>query len=440
MKEQDKDELRKQVLEKVREYHKATAGHLPRERVPVSGKVFDEEELVNLLDASLAGWWTDGEYVDSFEEKLSGFLGVKHAVSCNSGSSANLLAFASLSSHLLDAERRINPGDEVLTIAAGFPTTVNPTILYGCVPVFLDIEPGTYNVDVSRLAEAVTKKTKAVFMAHTLGNPFNLKEVLKVAEENDLWLIEDNCDSLGAKYDNRYTGSFGHLSTLSFYPAHHITTAEGGAILTNDPLLDRILRSLRDWGRDCWCKPGQDNTCGRRFSLKFGELPEGYDHKYVYSHVGFNLKMTDLQAAIGVAQTGKLEGFIEKRKENFTYLYERLRKHEKHLLLPKATENSEPSWFGFPLTVKDPAIKREELTQYLERNGVSTRLLFAGNVTKQPYFIDYNVKYRAVGDLACTDCVMKDTFWVGVYPALGKEQLDHMISVFDAFFRERTCQ
>lgn len=433
----DAEKLKKDIFKKVKEYYQLTKKTLPKNKVPASGKVYDENELINLVDASLKGWWTDAEYVENFEKKLSNFLEVKYTIACNSGSSANLLAFASLTSHLIPEEKRIKPGDEIITTAACFPTTVNPIILYKCVPVFLDIEIGTYNIDTKLLEEAITDKTKAIFLAHTLGNPFNLKKVLEIAKKYDLWVIEDNCDALGSKYDNKYTGTFGHISTLSFYPAHHITTAEGGAVLTRDPLLSKIIRSIKDWGRDCWCKTGHDNTCGKRFKWKLGNLPFGYDHKYIYSHIGYNLKMTDLQAAIGLAQIDKLDYFIKKRKENFNYLYKGLKKFEDALILPEATENSEPSWFGFPISIKeDTRIKRKELINYLEKNGISTRLLFGGNITKQPYFINNKIKYRVVGDLKNTDFVMNNSFWVGVYPALNKEHLDYIINKFDYFVNQ----
>ncbi len=426
--------LRDEILELVRRYGRETVKELPEGKVPVSGKVYGEDELANLVDASLKGWWTDGEYVEKFEEQLAEYIGTKYAVACNSGSSASLLAFAALTSHLIEKEKRIVPGDEVLTVSAGFPTTVNPIILYGCVPVFVEVEMGTYDVDVSELSKAVTNKTKAIFLAHTLGNPFDVDAVTGLAEEHGLWLIEDNCDALGSTYKGRMTGTFGHLATHSFYPAHHITTAEGGAVVTSDPLLDKIVRSIRDWGRDCWCKTGRDNRCGKRFTGRFGKLPIGYDHKYVYSHMGYNLKMTDLQAAIGVAQMVKLHSFTLKRKENFEYLKNGLDKYGDKLLLPEAMKESDPSWFGFPLSAVPGKVNRSDLTSFLEENGVATRPLFAGNMIKQPYYTENNIKYRVSGSLENTDYIMENTFWIGVYPGLGKKQLDHALNVFQKYF------
>jgi len=335
---------------------------------------------------------------------------------------------------LINNERRLNKGDEVITTAASFPTTINPIIQNGLVPVFLDVDIGTYNIDVSKLDESVSESTKAIFISHTLGNPVDMSEVLRVAKKYNLWVIEDCCDALGSKYKQQYVGTFGDISTLSFYPAHHITTAEGGAVLTNNSLLARTVRSIRDWGRDCWCKTGHDNTCGKRFSGKYGKLPFGYDHKYVYSHIGYNLKMTDIQGAIGLAQMDKLDNFIQKRKQNFEYLQKHLKKFERYLILPVSANDSVPSWFGFPISVKD-GIDRRELIQYLENNGVSTRLLFAGNITKQPYFIENKIKYRIVGELKNTDFVMNNTFWIGVCPGLRKEHLDYVIECFEGFFK-----
>lgn len=430
-------ELKDKIFQLVKEYYQATKKDLPTTKVPVTGKVYDETEIINIVDAALTGWWTEYEYVDKFGEGLKNFLGVKYASACNSGSSANLIAFSTLTSHLLPNERRIQAGDEVITVAAGFPTTINPIIQNSNIPVFLDVDIPTYDVNTSLLREAISDKTKVIFLAHTLGNPFDIKNVKKVAEENNLWLIEDNCDALGSLYDGKPTGSFGDLSTSSFYPAHHITTAEGGMVFTSDPLLIKIVNSIRDWGRDCWCRTGEDNTCGKRFSQKHGNLPFGFDHKYVYSHIGYNLKMTDMQAAIGVAQLEKLPLFIKKRKENFNYLQQKMKSLEHTFILPKATENSEPSWFGYLLTIKpDSEIKRQELTQFLDSKGVASRLLFAGNMTKQPCFLNYNIKHRVVGELVNTDIIMNNTFWVGLYPALTQGHLDYIMSCFEEFLKK----
>jgi CDP-6-deoxy-D-xylo-4-hexulose-3-dehydrase len=426
------DQIEQEILALVERYYHCTRQDLPAHKVPVTGKIYDQNELINLVKASLEGWWTDGKWGRLFENKLQSYVGVPFVTTVNSGSSANLIAMKTLASPKL-GERRIVPGDEVITAAAGFPTTINPILDVGAVPVFVDVELGTYNVPVGELEAAVTPKTKAIFLAHTLGNPFDLPGVKRLCEKHGLWLIEDNCDGLGSRYEGWMTGTFGDLATLSFYPAHHITTAEGGAVLTNDPQLHRIARSLRDWGRDCWCATGRDDTCGKRFTQQFGGLPAGYDHKYVFSEIGYNLKMTELQAAIGAAQMDKLPGFVAKRKENFAQLSEGLRPFEDRLILPRATEKSDPAWFGFPLTLRDTRFDRTRFMQYLNDRGVATRLLFCGNVTKQPYFIDNAVQFRAVGDLTNTDTVMNDTFWIGVYPGLGPAQLQYMIEQCDAF-------
>ena len=403
-------------------------------KVPASGKVYDENELVNLVKASLEGWWTEGRWNQKFERKLKKFLGMKFCLTVNSGSSANLIAIKTLTSPQL-GERAIKRRDEVITIAAGFPTTINPIIQVGAIPVFVDVDLITYNAIVKEIEKAVTSKTKAIFLPHTLGNPFNVKRVKRICDKYNLWLIEDNCDALGSKYERQYTGTFGEMSTLSFYPAHHVTTAEGGAVLTNNSLLYEIARSIRDWGRDCWCPTGRDNTCGKRFGWQLGKLPFGYDHKYIYSEIGYNLKMTDLQAAIGVAQMDKLKGFIKKRKENFEYLYNKLRHFEDYFILPQAVENSEPSWFGFLLTIKDNNLNRAKFLKYLNEKGISTRLLFGGNITKQPYFIDYSIQYRQVSNLKNTDRIMNNTFWLGVYPGLEKQHLDYVYKAFKAFLK-----
>lgn len=396
-----------------------------------SGKVYDEKEITSLIDASLDFWLTTGRYAAVFEERLADYIGVRHCLLTNSGSSANLLAVAALTSPKL-GERRLKPGDEVITAAAGFPTTVTPLVQNGLVPVFVDVELGTYNVDVEQLEAAVGDKTRAIILAHTLGNPCNLDAVTEIAKKHDLWLIEDNCDALGSTYGGRFTGTFGDLATLSFYPAHHITMGEGGAVLTGDPLLKRIVESFRDWGRDCWCPPGKENSCGCRFSRQLGELPRGYDHKYTYSHLGYNLKMTDLQAAVGVAQLAKLTDFAGRRRENFRRLHAGLKKHEDIFILPRATEKSDPSWFGFPLTLRDGTpFTRRRLIEYLEENRIGTRLLFAGNMTKQPAFRD--VRYRVAGELKNTDRILEGTFWIGVYPGLGQKEIEYMLDALERF-------
>ena len=431
--------LRQQILALVQEYYEAEHSQHPftpgETEVPVSGRVFDAAEMVNLVDSSLEFWLTTGRYAEQFERDFARWMGVRHAILCNSGSSANLLALSALTSPKL-AERQILPGDEVITVAAGFPTTVNPIVQNQLTPVFLDVELGTYNVDVSLLETAVSPRTKAIMIAHTLGNPFNLDAVLAVANKHNLWLIEDNCDAVGATYNGRLTGSFGHLSTVSFYPAHHITMGEGGSILTRHAQLKKLVESFRDWGRDCWCAPGVANTCGKRFEWQLGELPEGYDHKYIYSHIGYNLKMTDMQAAIGVAQLDKLSGFITARKRNWQLLYDGLKQHEEYFILPEATPNSDPSWFGFLLTVRpDAPFSRNELIQFLEANQVATRLLFSGNITRQPAY--QNVNYRVVGDLTNTDTVMNQTFWIGVYPRITQAMTTYVLSVFDDFLNRQ---
>jgi CDP-6-deoxy-D-xylo-4-hexulose-3-dehydrase len=432
------DDLRKQILDLTAQYHEAqwpqqdfVPGETP---VPVSGKVFDGEDLRYLLDASLDFWLTTGRYGEEFEREFAKFCNVRHALLCNSGSSADLLAFTALTSPKLGDER-IKPGDEVITVAAGFPTTVNPIVQHGMVPVFLDIVLPTYDVDVTRLEEALSPKTRAIMMAHTLGNPFNLEAVMSFARKHNLYVIEDNCDALGSTYDGKLTGTFGDLSTVSFYPAHHITMGEGGAVLTNKPKLKSIVESYRDWGRDCWCPPGCDNTCGKRFEWQLGELPAGYDHKYIYSHVGYNLKVTDMQAALGVSQMKKLPEFIEARKRNFRILHEALKPLEEFLILPEATPNSDPSWFGFLITVKpDAPFSRNELVQHLNQAKIGTRLLFAGNLTRQPAYRD--VKYRVVGDLTNTDLVMNQTFWVGVFPGLTPTMLQYITDSIHEFCKK----
>jgi CDP-6-deoxy-D-xylo-4-hexulose-3-dehydrase len=397
--------------------------------------VFDAEELALLVDASLDFWLTTGRYAARFEKELAQFMGVRHASLCNSGSSANLLALTALTSPKLGA-KRLQPGDEVITVASGFPTTVNPIFQNRLVPVFLDIELETYNVDIRCLEEGLSPRSRAVILAHTLGNPFNLEAVTEFARRHDLWLLEDNCDALGSTYQGRLTGTFGDLATLSFYPAHHITMGEGGGVVTNQPQLKKLVESFRDWGRDCWCDPGRDDTCGRRFQWQLGDLPYGYDHKYIYSHLGYNLKLTDMQAAVGVAQLQKLPRFIEKRKQNWRILYEGLTPFEEFLLLPRPTAGSEPSWFGFLLTIREDApCSRHELVTYLEERKIATRLLFGGNLIRQPAY--KGLPYRVAGSLANSDLVMNNSFWIGVYPGLNSTHLDYVLSVFSDFFKER---
>ena len=403
-----------------------------RSVVPPSGKVIGSTELQYMVDASLDGWLTTGRFNNQFEKKLADFLSVKHALTTNSGSSANLLAFTALTSIKL-GERRIKPGDEVITVAAGFPTTVNPILQNNCIPVFVDVDIPTYNIKTDLLEEAYSEKTKAVMIAHTLGNPYNLKAVKAFTEKHNLWLIEDCCDALGSEYNGEKVGSFGDIGTLSFYPAHHITMGEGGAVFTNNEELRKCIESFRDWGRDCYCQPGNDNTCGKRFSWQLGNLPEGYDHKYTYAHLGYNLKITDMQAACGLAQLEKIDAFVQSRKDNFNYLTKKLQNLTDYLCLPKATDNSDPAWFGYPITIKDSAkISRVGLLKYLDQYNIGTRLLFAGNITRQPYF--ENREYRIVGNLKNTDKMMNDTFWNGVYPDLTTDMLDYVVEKLETFF------
>ena len=395
--------------------------------IPPSGKLIGEEEVKYMVEASLDGWLTTGRFNQYFQEKLSEFLNVKHLLTVNSGSSANLVAFSSLTSHM-HKERAIKPGDEIISVAAGFPTTVNPIFQNGVIPVFVDIKLPTYNINEELIEAAITKKTKAIVLAHTLGNPFNLSKIAEICKKYNLWLMEDNCDALGSKYNNQLTGTFGDVSTLSFYPAHHITMGEGGAIFTNNLRIKRISESFRDWGRDCYCEPGKENTCNKRFDWQLGKLPKGYDHKYIYTHVGFNMKITDMQAACGVGQLEKLESFIQKRKENVSFLKKKLEDLQELIQLPEAEENSEPSWFGFPITIKDKCkISRKDLIDKLTEKKIGTRLLFAGNLTKQPAYI--NLKYRVSGELKVTDKIMSDTFWVGIQPALGEEELSYTAKI-----------
>lgn len=420
------DRLRQKIAELVDEY--ATLAFAPESFVPgssvipPSGKVIGAAEIKNMVDASLDGWLTTGRFNGDFEQRLAKYLGVKHLLTVNSGSSANLVAFYALTSSKL-GDRAIKPGDEVIGVAASFPTTVNPILQFGAVPVFVDVEIPTYNIDVTKLEAAISSKTKAIMLAHTLGNPFNLAEITRIAKKYNLWIIEDCCDALGSTYDGKLVGTFGDIGTLSFYPAHHITMGEGGAVFTNSGKLKSIIESFRDWGRDCFCQPGKDNSCGKRFCWKLGDLPEGYDHKYTYSHLGYNLKISDMQAACALAQMDRLDYFVQARKDNFDKLKSLLKPCEEFLILPEATENSVPSWFGFPITLREGSpIARIDLLNYLDQNKVGTRLLFAGNITRQPYMIDRN--YRVAGELTNTDIVMNNTFWIGVYPGLTEPMVN----------------
>jgi CDP-6-deoxy-D-xylo-4-hexulose-3-dehydrase len=429
------DSIRKEIIDLVQQYADIIYAPKPfvagETTVPVSGKVIGAAELKNMVEASLDGWLTTGRFNAIFEERLAKFLGVKYLITVNSGSSANLVAFSALTSPKL-GDRAIKPGDEVIGVAAGFPTTVNPIIQFGAVPVFVDVDLATHNIDASLIEAAITPKTKAIMLAHSLGNPFNLEVVTALCNKYNLWLVEDCCDALGATYKGQLVGTFGDIATLSFYPAHHITMGEGGAVFTNNAELKLIAESFRDWGRDCYCPPGKDNTCNKRFCWKLGNLPEGYDHKYTYSHLGYNLKITDMQAACALAQLDRLEGFIEARNANFAYLKSRLQSCADFLHLPEATPNSIPSWFGFPVVLKDDAgVKRVDLLNYLDQNRIGTRLLFAGNLTRQPYMIGRN--YRVSGDLKNTDIVMKQTFWLGVFPGLGTEHLDYLVGRVEEF-------
>lgn len=434
------DRLRQQIGELVQQYADiacAPKAFIPGQSpVPVSGKVIGANEMQMMVNASLDGWLTTGRFNALFEQRLADFLGVKYLMTVNSGSSANLVAFSTLTSSKL-GDRAIKPGDEVIGVAAGFPTTVNPIIQFGAIPVFVDVELSTHNIDASKIEAAISPKTKAIMLAHSLGNPFNLDAVTALCKKYNLWLIEDCCDALGATYRGQMVGTFGDIGTLSFYPAHHITMGEGGAVFTNHAELKQIAESFRDWGRDCYCAPGKDNTCDKRFCWTKqelgGDLPDGYDHKYTYSHLGYNLKITDMQAACGLAQMDRLQGFIARRRENFAYLKARLSSLADFLHLPQATPNSEPSWFGFPLVVKDSSgVLRADLIRFLEQNLIGTRLLFAGNLTKQPYM--EGRKYRISGQLINTDVVMNNTFWLGTFPALGPSELDYIANKLEEFF------
>ena len=428
--------LRKQIADLVKQYADLTLAPKPfvpgQSLVPVSGKVIGAKELQLMVDASLDGWLTTGRFNAAFEERLAKYLGVKYLITVNSGSSANLVAFSTLTSPRL-GDRAIKPGDEVIGVAAGFPTTVNPILQFGAVPVFVDIDLATHNIDANLIEAAIGPKTRAIMLAHSLGNPFNLDIVTALCKKYGLWLIEDTCDALGSTYDGKLCGTFGDIGTLSFYPAHHITMGEGGAVFTNNAELKVIAESFRDWGRDCYCPPGKDNTCNKRFCWKLGELPEGYDHKYTYSHLGYNLKISDMQAACALAQMDRLDDFIAARKRNFAYLIGRLKSCEEFLHLPQPTPKSDPSWFGFPLVLKaESGLRRVDLLNYLDENKIGTRLLFAGNLTRQPYMIGKN--FRISGTLTNTDVVMNQTFWLGVFPALQEPQLDYVAQKLEEFF------
>ena len=430
------EELRLEIASLVQEFadlkYKQKTFEPGKSIVPPSGKVIGATELQYMVDASLDGWLTTGRFNDQFEKELANFIGVKNLITVNSGSSANLVAFATLTSPKL-GDRAIKKGDEVIGVAAGFPTTVNPVVQFGAIPVFVDVDLKTHNVNADLIEAAITPKTKAIMLAHTLGNPYNLKKVKELSDKYNLWLIEDCCDALGAEYEGQHVGTFGDIATCSFYPAHHITMGEGGAVFSNNSELMTIAESFRDWGRDCYCKPGCDDTCGKRFDQQLGSLPQGYDHKYTYSHLGYNLKISDMQAACGLAQLKRLPEFIKKRNSNFSYLSNRLSTLTDFIELTMPTENSTPSWFGFPITVKsDSGVNRVDLAKYLDQNKIGTRLLFAGNLTKQPYFSD--IEYRIVGDLINTDITMNQTLWFGIYPGLGEAQLDYIAEKLEDFF------
>ncbi len=427
-----------QLIDSIREIARKNTNKIiiPGENyIPVTGKVLDEDDILLGVDSMLDAWLTAGRYSEEFERKLARYMGSRFSFLVNSGSSANLLAFYALTSPKL-GDRAIKPGDEIISVAAGFPTTINPMLQFGCIPIFLDIDMPTYNIKADQIESAITPKTKAIMLAHTLGNPFNLDIVMAVAKKYNLWVIEDDCDSLGATYNDKKTGTFGDLATLSFYPAHHITMGEGGAVLVNNAQLKKITESFRDWGRDCWCPPGKDNTCGERYCQKLGDLPEGYDHKYTYSHIGFNLKATDMQAAVGLSQLNKADAFIEKRRVNHKILYNKLKPLEEYFILPEATENSNPSWFGFMLTIRDGVkIDRNQLVEYLEKNKIGTRLLFGGNLTKQPAYKNSN--YRVLNSLENTDKIMNNGFWLGVWPGLHEEHYNYIIDKIDSFLKNR---
>jgi CDP-6-deoxy-D-xylo-4-hexulose-3-dehydrase len=430
-------EFRKLIVDLVGQYaeaHHAPAPFVPGESpVPVSGKVYGAKDMQLLAESALDFWLTTGRFNTEFEARLSKYIGVEHALTVNSGSSANLVAFSTLTSHYLRNDA-VKAGDEMITVATGFPTTINPALQYGVVPVFLDVDIPTYNIKAEMIEEAITEKTKVIMLAHTLGNPFNVAEVMRVAEKYNLFVVEDCCDALGATYDDQHVGTFGHMGTLSFYPAHHITMGEGGAVFTDKPRLKRVMESMRDWGRDCWCAPGVDNTCGKRFCRRLGDLPFGYDHKYTYSHCGYNLKITDMQAAVGLAQMDRVDEFVAARRRNFALLSELLRPLEDVLILPETTPRSNPSWFGYPLTVREGTpFTRDDIVKHLNDMKIGTRLLFGGNITRQPYMKGRN--YRVVGDLTNSDMVTERTFWMGVYPGLGESEIGYMVETLTKFVR-----
>lgn len=434
----DAASLRQQILELVSQYHDVAfpkSDFMPGEsNISYAGRIFDADELTTLVDSALDFWLTTGRFAEQFERDFAKFCGVRFARLVNSGSSANLVALSCLTSPKLN-ERQLKPGDEVITVAAGFPTTVNPIIQNRLVPVFVDVDIPTYNIDVTQLEAARSEKTRAIMVAHTLGNPFNLKAVTAFAKKHDLWLIEDCCDAVGAQYDGKPVGTFGQIATVSFYPAHHMTMGEGGAVLTKKPDLKVLIESFRDWGRDCWCNPGMDNTCGKRFDWQLGDLPHGYDHKYIYSHIGYNLKLTDMQAAVGVAQLKKLPEFIAARRRNFSYLYQALSDLQDVLILPEATPNAEPSWFGFPITLReDSGIARDEFVRFLSTRKISTRQLFGGNLLRQPAYKD--IEYRQIGELKNSDIIMNRLFWIGVYPGLTEPMLEYMAENIRTFVRK----
>jgi len=442
-------EIRKKIAALVAEFHQKRnekQAYIPgKSFVRYSGRVFDEKEIQAAVEASLDFWLTEGRFAEKFQSELAAKVGTEYAILTNSGSSANLLALTALTSPLL-GNRRLKPGDEVITVAAGFPTTLNPIVINNLIPVFVDVEMATYNIEIDQIEQAIGPKTRAIFIAHTLGNPFNISEILKIVRKHALFLIEDCCDALGSLYNlndlslslqtrnppTRFVGTFGHLATFSFYPAHHITLGEGGAVLTSDETLARITQSLKEWGRDCYCRPGKNNTCGRRFSEQYGNLPHGYDHKYVYSHIGYNLKATDIQAAIGVEQLKKLDSFCAARRNNFQLWMKGFQKHEERFMLPRAAENSDPAWFAFPINIKDNAgFTRTELTKYLDAHLIETRNLFGGNLLRQPAYV--NIAHRQIGDLLNTDRIMNNVFFLGTYPGLGKEQINYTMDIIDSF-------
>jgi CDP-6-deoxy-D-xylo-4-hexulose-3-dehydrase len=428
--------IREDIFKKVSELYQLrekNSAFIPgTSSIPYAGRIYDADEMISLVDASLDFWLTTGRFAKQFEKDFADFLGIKYCLLTNSGSSANLLAVSALTSPKL-GKNRLKQGDEVITTACGFPTTLNPILQNNLIPVFLDVDLGSYNIKTDLIEKAISDRTKAIVIPHTLGNPADLDTIMKIVKKYDLWFIEDNCDALGSKYRGRYTGTFGHISTFSFYPAHHITMGEGGAVVTNDPLLKKIITSFRDWGRDCWCDPGVDNTCKKRFNWQAEDLPQGYDHKYIYSHIGYNLKVTDMQAAIGVQQLKKLPGFIERRKENFKMLYQGLKKKENYFILPQPLPHSDPSWFGFPILIKDNApFTRDDIVRFLEENKIATRMLFGGNLIRQPAYSDMN--YRQAGSLENTDLVMERLFWIGVYPGITAEMSRYIIETFKKFF------